>query len=120
MPAIETVTAPLAILFDDGSKRLAAACFKHQLGLLYLDTWWHLKKPGQAAHIIRGELKGDGPWRIGDATIRVLGCQNTDPELQSEYLNWQEYLKESSQYPPRRQVVEIATRLGAVLKSGQQ
>ena len=115
MPAIESVTAPLAILFDDRSKKLAAACFPHQLGLLYLDTWWHLKKPDKAAHIIKGEIKGEGPWRIGNATIRVLGCQNTDPELQTEFLNWQEYLKETNEYPPRAQMFEVARRLGAIV-----
>lgn len=115
MPAIESVTAPLAILFDDGSKILAAACFPHKLGLMYLDTWWHLKKPDEAAHIIKGELKGEGPWRIANATVRVLGCQNTDPELQAEYYNWQEYLNETSDYPPASQIFEIARRLGATL-----
>ena len=116
MAAIESVTAPLALLFDDGSKKLAAACFRHSMGLLYLDPWWHLKKPDDAAHIIRGELKGEGPWRISNITIRVLGCQNTDPELQTEYLNWQNYLKESQDYPPKPQILEIARRLGAVLQ----
>ncbi len=114
MPSIESVTAPMAILFDDGSKKLAAACFQHQLGLLYLDTFWHVKKPDEAAHVIKGKLKGEGPWRINNATIRVLGCQNTDPELQSEYQNWQEYLQETPTYPPREQIAEIAERLGAV------
>ena len=114
MPSIESVTAPMAILFDDGSKKLAAACFQHQLGLLYLDTFWHIKKPAEAAHVIKGELKGEGPWRINNATIRVLGCHNTDPELQTEYQNWQEYLQETSAYPPREQIFAIARRLGAV------
>lgn len=104
----------MAILFDDGSKKLAAACFQHQQGLLYLDTFWHIKKPDEAAHVIKGELKGEGPWRINNATIRVLGCQHTDPELQSEYQNWQAYLQETSTYPPREQIAEIAERLGAV------
>lgn len=117
MPSIEQVTAPLAILFDDGSKKLAAVCFPHRLGLLYLDPFWHLKKPDEAAHIIHGELKGKGPWRVGNATIRVLGCHNTDPELQADYLNWQEYLKEAPDYPPQAQIQEIALLLGAVIST---
>lgn len=117
MTAIESVTVPLALLFDDGSKKLAAACFKHQQGLLYLDTWWHTKKPDQAAHLIKGSLKGDGPWRIANVSIRVVGCQNTDPELQTELLNWQEYLKEAPDYPPRAQIMTIAKRLGAIISA---
>ena len=114
MPAIETVTAPLAILFDNGTKQLAAACFPHKMGLLYLDTWWHLKTPDKAAHIIRGDLKGEGPWRIKDATIRVLGCHNTDPELQQEFSKWSEYLQTAKDYPPREQIVQIAQKLGSI------
>ncbi|MGD2117757.1 MAG: hypothetical protein PVG66_05315 [Chromatiales bacterium] len=116
MARIDSVTAPLAILFDDGSKKLAAACFPHQRGLLYLDPFWHLKSPDQAAHLIHGELSGEGPWRIAGATIRVLGCHNTDPELQHEYQAWQTYLSENpGLYPPPTQVTEIARKLGAIV-----
>lgn len=114
MPAIDSVTSPLAILFDTGEKKLAAACFEHQLGLLYLDPFWHLKSPADSAHLIRGKLKGDGPWRIDNATIRVLGCRNTDPELQVEFTNWNEYLENSGDYPPREQILDIVRKLGAL------
>lgn len=117
MLAIETITSPLAILFDEGKKQLAAACFEHQLGLLYLDPFWHLKSPADAAHLIKGTLKGEGPWRISNATIRVLGCRNTDPELQVEFNNWNEYLENSPDYPPQEQIFEIAKKLGAVINS---
>ena len=117
MPAIEEITAPLIILFDDGEKKLAAACFKHELGLLYLDPFWHLAKPTEAAHIIKGNIKGDGPWRIDNATIRILGCHNTDPEiqLQHEHQEWKDYLSQTSDYPSRSQILDIAKRLGAIL-----
>ena len=115
MPAIETVTSAFAILFDDGTKQLAAACFRHELGLLYFDPFWHQQTPDQAAHLIKGELKGDGPWRIDGATIRLLGCQNTDPELQTLYSTWSDYLKTAHDYPPLEQIHEIARRLGAII-----
>ena len=117
MPAIEDITAPLIILFDHGEKKLAAACFRHKLGLLYLDPFWHLAKPSEAAHIIKGKLKGDGPWRIDNATIRILGCHNTDPEieLQHEHQEWKDYLNQTSDYPSRPQILDIAQRLGAIL-----
>lgn len=117
MASINSVTAPLAILFDDGSKKLAAECFEHKLGLLYLSPFWHLQQPQDAAHLIKGTLKGEGPWRIGNTTIRVLGCHNTDPDLQVEYQNWSSYLSENSaNYPPAEQIKEIAAKLGALIQ----
>jgi hypothetical protein len=112
--AIETVTAPLAIRFADGSEQVVAACFPHPGGLLYLDLFWHRRTPQEAAHLIAGELRGEGPWKVGDAVIRVLGCQGTDPHLQPQFLPWQRYLEtEGADYPPREQILEIARRLGA-------
>lgn len=114
MARIEQVTAPLVIRFADGSEKVVAACFPHPLGLLYLDLFWHLNNPKQAAHLIRGELSGDGPWRVGEARIRLLGCHNTDPQLQDQFGPWRAYLEErSDEYPPQPQVLEIARRLGA-------
>jgi hypothetical protein len=112
--AIETVTAPLVVRFADGTKRLVAAAFPHPRGLIYLDTYWHRSTPDRAAHLIEGELRGEGPWRVGDAVVRVLGCQGTDPELQHEFAAWQHYLQtHPDEYPPRAQILEIARRLGA-------
>lgn len=114
MAAIETVTAPLVIRFSDDHEQVIAAAFPHPAGLLYLDLFWHLRKPDQAAHLLRGELRGDGPWRIGDAVIRVLGCHNTDPHLQDQFQPWNRYLEEQGDaYPPRGQILEVARRLGA-------
>ena len=117
MPAIERINSPFAILFDDGSKILAAACFRHKLGLLYLDPFWHQQTPDKAAHIIKGELKGDDPWRIEGATIRLAGCQNTDPELHLLKSKWSEYLQEADDYPSVEQIHDIARRLGAIIDS---
>ena len=114
MPLIDTVTAPLVLRHPDGREQLVAACFTHPLGLLYLDLYWHKKTPREAAHLIRGEVRGEGPWRIGDARLRVLGCQNTDPHLQNEFAAWEEHLQApDAGYPPRQQIVDVARRLGA-------
>lgn len=114
MPAIDTVTAPLVLRHSDGREQLIAAGFTHPLGLLYFDLYWHLSTPQEAAHLIRGELRGDGPWRVGDARLRVLGCHNTDPQLQEAFTAWQQYLQtHAAIYPPRRQIIDIACRLGA-------
>jgi hypothetical protein len=116
MAAIETVTAPLVIRHADGREQVVAACFPHPQGLLYLDLFWHQRSPDEAAHLLHGSLRGEGPWRIGDARIRVLGCHNTDPHLQDQYLPWKQYLEQfGDEYPPRAQILEIARRLGVLL-----
>lgn len=114
MATIDSVTAPLVLRHADGREQLIAAGFTHPLGLLYLDLYWHLSRPDEAAHLIRGELSGDGPWRVADVRVRVLGCQHTDPHLQDAFGAWQTYLTEHPHaYPPRAQILDVARRLGA-------
>ncbi len=114
MPAIDSVATPLVIRFANREERVVAACFPHPQGLLYLDLFWHLSSPGQAAHLISGTLRGDGPWKIGNCVVRLLGCHNTDPGLQDEFASWQTYLQnQADQYPPPAQIIEIAKNLGA-------
>lgn len=116
MAAIEQVTAPLVIRFADGSEKVVAACFPHPMGLLYMDLFWHHSTPEQAVHLLRGELVGDGPWRVGDARIRLLGCHHTDPQLQDQFGPWDAYLQaHGDEYPPPPQIREIARRLGALI-----
>lgn len=114
MASIDSITAPLVLRHADGTEQLIAACFPHPLGLLYLDLYWHRLSPDQAAHLVRGELSGDGPWRVGNVRLRVLGCHNTDPHLQAAFTGWQQYLLDNAHdYPPRAQIIDIARRLGA-------
>lgn len=114
MATIDSVITPLVLRHPDGREQLIAACFSHPLGLLYFDLYWHLSTPQQAAHLIRGQVSGEGPWRIGDARLRTLGCHNTDPHLQGDFSAWQQYLHEHpDSYPAPPQIAEIARRLGA-------
>ncbi|WP_293648626.1 hypothetical protein [Thiolapillus sp.] len=116
MAELETVTAPLVVRFAAGDEKVVARAFPHPLGIVYLDLFWHLSRPDDAAHLIRGELRGNGPWRVGDASIRVLGCGTTDPLLQAEYIPWRDYLNEHpGEYPPEAQILTIARRLGCII-----
>lgn len=116
MAKLESVTAPLVIRHPDGSEKVVAAAFPHPLGVLYLDLFWHQRGPADAAHLLRGELSGDGPWRVGDARIRLLGCHNTDPHLMDQFGPWRQYLEtHGDAYPPQAQIHDIARRLGASL-----
>ena len=42
MPSPFEVTAPLALRCIGDETKVIAACFPHPLGLLYLETFWHL------------------------------------------------------------------------------
>ena len=114
MPAIDSVTTPLVLRHPDGREELIAAAFPHPRGLLYLDLYWHRSTPRQAAHLVEGELRGEGPWRVGEHRLRTLGCHNTDPHLQDDLNAWQRYLLDhAKEYPPPAQIREIVRRLGA-------
>lgn len=114
MAIIDQITAPLVLRNAEGKEKVIAACFQHPQGLLYLDLFWHQSSPDRAAHLLQGKLCGEGPWRIGDYRLRLLGCNHTDPHLQDEFGEWQNYLQNhGDEYPPRTQIIEIARRLGA-------
>jgi len=116
MANINNVSSPLVIKFSDQTEKVVAACFKHKQGLLYLDTFWHKGKPQETTHLIKGELAGDGPWKIDGCVIRLLGCANTDPSLQPQYMPWKEYLEQQeNEYPPKEQIEEIVEKLGAII-----
>lgn len=111
---IDQMTAPLVLRDPQGNEKVVAACFTHPQGLLYLDLFWHQSTPNKAAHLLKGALHGEGPWRIGDHRLRVLGCHNTDPHLASQFSAWNDYLQNNPEaYPPRAQIIEIAKKLGA-------
>jgi hypothetical protein len=110
------VRAPLALHWITGEAKVVAACFPHPAGLIYLDLFLHHKTPQEAAHLLQGELTGEGPWRIGDCVITVLGCHNTDPDLAEDFARWRTYLESEAAaagYPPPAQIRDIARRLGA-------
>lgn len=113
MAGIETVTAPLVIRFSAHDEKVVARAFPHAQGVVYLDLFWNQSSPAEAAHLIQGALSGEGPWRVGEARIRVLGCKSTDPHLQEQYIPWRDYLNQHPrEYPPEEQIREIALRLG--------
>lgn len=114
-----SVTAPLTIRLPSGETRLMAEVFPHPDGLLYFDLYWHELDPDQAFHVIRGEITGEGPWKIADNVINVLGCQGTDPELAALWQNWQALIQGPvSDYPQPELIAAIARRLGGISEPG--
>ena len=111
-----SVTAPLLIRLPTGDLHVIAERFPHPRGLVYFDLFWHLGNPHFGVHVVEGIIKGDGPWKIGDAVVRVLGCHGTDGALARRFDEWRTYLTENpNTYPPRAEIEAIARRHGALV-----
>lgn len=116
MPDIFSVTAPLMLRAPDGTEKVIAECFPHPQGLLYFDLYWHLGQPSETTHVLPGEIKGEGPWKIGGHILNVLGCHGTNHELASHYQHWQNFLNSAqAEYPPAPLIDAIARKLGATV-----
>ena len=67
-----------------------------------------------SAHLIKGELSGEGPWKIANHVITVTGCEGSDPEMASILSEWQAFLSVPGQdYPNDDEISYLATRMGA-------
>ena len=117
MADLFSVTAPLLIRHPDGTQRVVAELFPHPGGLVYFELFWNLDDPAKTVHVVQGTFKGEGPWKIGDTVIRVLGCHGTDGALARQFDQWREYLSQHSDtYPARPFIEAIARRHGAIIR----
>lgn len=115
MADIFSVTAPLKVRLPDGSQRVVAELYRHPEGLLYFELFWHEQRDARI-HLIEGELKGEGPWKIADHIFYVLGCRGTDADLANEYAEWQTWcMHNPDAYPDKKMIDRIATGYGAVI-----
>ncbi len=123
MADLFSMKSPLMIRFPDGESQVMAEYFRHPQGLLYFDLFWtdyldedyapHKLQP--AVHLVKGEYRGEGPWKIGDAVISVLGCHGCDARLASEFATWQSFLQMSADsYPVAEDIQRMAQHLGAL------
>ena len=78
MNSLFEMRSPLYIKYADGETRLVEALFEHPKGVLYFELFWE-NDPKYSIHIIEGQIKGEGPWKVGnslfmflDATILIL------------------------------------------------
>jgi hypothetical protein len=116
MADLFSVTAPLLIRRPDGTQHVVAELFPHPGGIVYFELFWNLRDPGETVHRLEGPFKGDGPWKVGDAVIRVLGCHGTDGALARQYDEWRQYRSEHGDtYPGRPFIEAIARHLGATV-----
>ena len=118
MADLFSMTTPLMIRNPEGKQEMIAEIFPHPEGLVYFEAYWHLGQPEETIHFIQGNVVGEGPWKIDDYVINVLGCHGTDAELAMAYEQWQTYLQTAvNDYPPPPLVAAIARRMGAKIVS---
>ena len=116
MADLFSMTTPLMIRNPQGEEQVIAEIFPHPNGLVYFDLYWYLGQPDETIHLVEGKLSGEGPWKIGEYVINVLGCHGTNAELATAYQQWQTYLQTADDYPPPPLVVAIARRMGAIIE----
>lgn len=117
MAKLFTITAPRLVRRRDGAQHIMAECFPLQDadGLVYFELYWHIHRPAtQAIHVLRGEICGDGPWKVDDGIITLVGCQGCDPDLAISYAEWQQYLQQGAPgYPEQDAILALARSVGA-------
>jgi len=88
--------------------------FPHPQGLLGFEIYWEqAADPSSLIQVYAGEVKGEGPWKVGDAVITVLGCHGTDAELASTFADWKFHREFGNPYPQDEEIRAIARRYGA-------
>ncbi len=115
MADLFSMKSPLIIRLANGETHIMAEYFRHPRGLLYFELFWH-QQPENLTHLIEGEYKGEGPWKVGDAVISVLGCHGCDADLATAFAEWQMYLQMcGDDYPAEQAIKEYAVKIGALL-----
>ena len=113
MADLFSMKSPLVIRFANGESRIMAEYFKHPQGLLFFDLFWHQQE--NSVHLVEGIHKGEGPWKVGEAVITVLGCHGCDVDLATQYADWQAYLQmHADEYPALEYIRQIARENGAI------
>lgn len=111
MADLFSMTTPLMVRRPDGKQEVIAEIFPHPQGLVYFDLYWHLGQPEETIHFIQGKVCGEGPWKIGQHVINVLGCHGTNAELATDHQQWQTYLQTATDdYPSSPLIAAIARR----------
>jgi len=108
-----TLTAPLLIRYPDNTRHVMVGCFRHPDGIVYVRPFWDQLPEGAGVRLVTGNIKGEGPWKVGDAVVTVLGCQGTNPEQAAELANWKFHLEQCGErYPMRDELETIAREKG--------
>jgi hypothetical protein len=105
MADLFSVTAPLTIRFRDGTRQIMIERMPYRDGLLYLPPFWEEGGIANTLRFVAGPVRGEGPWKVGDAVVTVLGCHGTDPALAGEFAAWQDYVQRlNTGYPAQEEI----------------
>lgn len=117
MAELFSVTAPLLLRCRDGREWVMVERFAHPDGLLFFELFWESGERGSGIHVMPGPIKGDGPWKVGDCVVTVLGCQGANPQLAGAYAGWQAQRQadDRDSYPCREDVIALAREHGALI-----
>ncbi|MDH5391825.1 MAG: hypothetical protein OEY11_01440 [Gammaproteobacteria bacterium] len=116
MADIFEMKRPLAINYSSGEKAIMVAYYPHKEGLVYLQPFWQQQAQSEQVTLIKGQLKGQGPWRIADAVITLVGCQGTDPELAQWLAEWECHVQAmGEQYYKAEDIRSLAREYGALV-----
>jgi len=114
MAYLFSITSPLCYRFNDGDKQLVGEYFNHPQGLLIFEPFWD--QAGEAAtqiHVYPGMITGEGPWRVGELRLYVLGCHHTDASLALLNEQWQ-FHRQSIDYAAPEHIIQVAKQFGAI------
>lgn len=107
---------PLAVNYSSGKKTIMVAYYPHTKGLVYLEPFWEQKPDGEKAVVVEGEIKGEGPWKIADAVVSLVGCQGTDAELAQMLAEWEFHVQSvGSDYYQPESIRALAREYGALV-----
>ena len=113
MADLFSVTAPLMIKLPSGDEYVMAEKYPHPDGLVFFDLYW-LEDSSPSVYVVKGDIKGEGPWKVGDAIVRVLSCGDT--ELSMQWNNWQqEVLSLPGKYHDDDAKLQLARQHGAIV-----
>jgi len=113
MADLFSVTAPLLIRFSDGRREVMVERLPHPDGLLYFRPFWDELGTRQGLCVVAGEVRGEGPWKVGDAVVTVLGCHGSNPQQAELFADWQAHrARLGDDYPDRDGLVGIARDAG--------
>lgn len=108
MADLFSVTAPLRIKSPHGGEKVIAEIFQHPYGIVFFEIFWNQLVEYQGIHFIQGDIKGEGPWKVGGYVLSVLACHGTDATLAADYADWQMYLQTPvNNYPDMRKIENI-------------
>lgn len=118
MANLFSVTVPLVIRHPNAIEHIMVERFPHPDGVLYFLPFWHERPYTDSILLAKGEISGEGPWKVGAAVVTVLACRGSNAALAVEFSEWQSYLTAyADQYVSREEMVSIAKQHGAILDS---